>query len=81
MIKPLESQYDPAKMEELENKVNYLFPDENFYFFNTLGERPHEEDGEIRRLINNSIKSDKYYIKKGNLEPIHHQEKERAHII
>ena len=68
-------------MQELESKVNYLFPDENFYFFNLLGERPNEEDEEIKRLINNSIKSNSYYITKGNLEPIHHQEKERAHII
>ena len=59
-------------MEEIENKVEYLFPDENFYFFNTLGERPEEEDGEIKRLIENSIKSNKFYIEKGNLEPIHH---------
>ena len=61
--KPLELQYDPAKMEEIEAKINYLFPDENFYFFNTLGERPEEEDKEIKRLISNSIKSDKFYIK------------------
>ena len=50
-------------MEEIKDKIDYLFPDENFYFFNTLGERPEEEDGEIKRLINNSIKSDKFYIK------------------
>ena len=42
--KSLESQYNPAKMEEIESKIKYLFPDENFYFFNTLGERPDEED-------------------------------------
>ena len=68
-------------MEEIANKINYLFPDENFYFFNTLGEKPDQEDEEIKRLINNSIKSNSYYVTKGNLEPIHHQEKERAHII
>ena len=68
-------------MDEIESKINLLFPDENFFFFNTLGEKPEEENKEIKRLINNSIKSNKYYISKGNLEPIHHQEKERAHII
>ena len=50
-------------MEEIAKKITYLFPDENFYFFNTLGERPEEEDKEIKRLISNSIKSDKFYIK------------------
>ena len=59
-------------MEEISQKIKYIFPNENFYFFNTLGERPEEEDKEIKRLINNSIKSNKYYITKGNLEPIHH---------
>ena len=59
-------------MEEIEGKIKYLFPDENFYFFNTLGERPDEEDEEIKRLISNSIKSNNFYIEKGNLEPIHH---------
>ena len=59
-------------MEEISQKIKYIFPNENFYFFNTLGERPEEEDKEIERLINNSIKSNKYYITKGNLEPIHH---------
>ena len=68
-------------MEEIASKIKFLFPDENFYFFNLLGEKPDEEDEEIKRLINNSIESNQYYISKGNLEPIHHQEKERAHIV
>ena len=46
-----------------------------------LGEKPDQENEEIKRLIQDSIESNQYYISKGNLEPIHHQEKERAHIV
>ena len=68
-------------MKEIEDKIKCLFPDKNFYFYNMLGEKPEEETEEIKKLIINSMNSNKYYITKGNLEPIHHQEKERAHII
>ena len=68
-------------MKEIEDKVNYLFPDFNFYFYNMVGDKPEEEDAEIKRLITNSINSCKYYITKGNLETVYHQEKEREHII
>ena len=77
----MDSQFDPAKMKEIADKIVYLFPNVNFYFFNTLGDKPEQEDEEIKKLITNSMNSSKYYITKGNLEPIHHQEKERAHII
>ena len=79
--KAVESQFDPAKMKEIADKIVYLFPDVNFYFYNTLGEKLDEEDEEIKRLIRDSMNSNKFYVTKGNLEPIHHQEKERAHII
>ena len=59
-------------MEEIASKIKFLFPDKNFYFFNLLGEKPELEDEEIKRLIQNSIDSNQYYISKGNLEPIHH---------
>ena len=68
----MESQFDPAKMKEIADKIVYLFPDVNFYFFNTLGEKPELENEEIKRLISNSMNSNKFYLTKGNLEPIHH---------
>ena len=77
----MESQTDPLKLKEIEDKIKRIFPSGNFYFYNMLGEKPEEEDEEIKKLIINSMNSSKYYITKGNLEPIHHQEKERAHII
>ena len=45
-------------MDEIASKIKYLFPNENFYFFNLHGNKPEEEDEEIKRLINNSIESD-----------------------
>ena len=68
-------------MKEIEDKVKHIFPDNNFFFYNEIGDKPEEETEEIKNLILNSMNSSKYYITKGNLEPIHHQEKERAHII
>ena len=49
-------------MKEIADKIAYLFPDANFYFFNTLGEKPEKEDEEIKKLIINSMNSSKFYI-------------------
>ena len=68
----MESQFDPVKMKEIADKIAYLFPDDNFYFYNMIGEKPEQEDEEIKKLIIKSMNSSKYYITKGNLEPIHH---------
>ena len=76
--KTVASQFDPAKMKEIADKIVYLFPDANFFFYNMVGDKPEEEDEEIKKLITDSMNSSKFYITRGNLEPIHHQEKERA---
>ena len=39
------------------------------------------EESEIKRLISDSLAAKKCCIKKGNIEPIHHQEGERKIII
>ena len=35
---PLKPQYDPVRMDNIKRKVELLLPDENFYFYNTVGQ-------------------------------------------
>ena len=70
----------------IETRVDLLFPEENFYFFKLLknadlDNRMVEERNQLRKLINDNIRSNRYYIKKGLLEPVHLQEEERKLIL
>ena len=40
-----------------------------------------QEESEIKRLIADCLTSKRYFIKNGNLEPIHHEEDERKIIV
>ena len=53
---PLGLQYDPVKKQIIEDKINLLFPEENFHFFNKLGENLALEYEEIEKLIKRSTK-------------------------
>ena len=73
--------YDPLKIQEIKQKISVLFPDKHFYFFNAVGEDMAKEQAEIRRLITDCMSSGKFFIKQGNIEPIHHAEGERNMIL
>ena len=78
---PLKSTKDPLKVKEIEAKINVLFPEDSFYFYDATAENQIEEESEIKRLISDCMSAQKCYIKEGNLEPIHHQEGEREIIV
>ena len=80
-LAPLEPIYDPILKQELEDKIEVLFQQENFYFYNAKGNDEDQEDDEIKRLISDCLSSKKCFIEYGNLEPIHHQEGERKIIV
>ena len=64
-------------MEEIQAKLDALFPENDFYFFDAKGANKEQEESEVKRLISDSVSAKKCYIKIGSLEPIHHQEGER----
>ena len=68
-------------MEEIKAKIDVLFKEQDFYFFDAKGDDKELELAEVKRLISDSLSAKKCYIKMGNLEPIHHQEGERKIII
>ena len=70
----------------IDTRVDQLFPEENFFFFKILknadlDNRMDEERNQLRKLINDNIRANRYYIKKGLLEPVHLQEEERKLIL
>ena len=74
--KPLQLQDNPQMNKLIETRVDLLFPEENFYFFKLLKNANSEiqmveERNQLRKLINDNIRADRYYIKKGLLEPVH----------
>ena len=68
-------------MEEIQAKLDALFPENDFYFFDAKGVNKEQEESEVKRLISDSLSAQKCFIQKGSLEPIHHQEGERKIII
>ena len=77
----MKSIKDPLKVKEIEAKINVLFPESSFYFYDATADNQYEEEREIKRLISDCMSSQACYIKQGNLEPIHHQEGERKIIV
>ena len=78
---PLQATKDPLFKKEIAEKIDALFQENNFYFYDANGEDKDLEESEIKRLISDCMSSNKCYIKEGNLEPIHHQEGERKIIV
>ena len=72
---------DPLHKKEIEDKVEVLFEEKNFYFYNAKGQYQNHESDEIERLIIDCMNSDRCHITNGHLEPIHHQEDERKIIV
>ena len=62
---------DPIHAAEIEAKIEALFLEDNFYFYNAKGDKV-EEEKEIKRLISDCLSSKKCFVKQGQLEPIHH---------
>ena len=76
------------KANFIEQRIDELFPLENFYFFKIfkgesedIKERNKIEQEELLNLIEENINSARYYIKTGLLEPIHLTEDERDLLV
>ena len=80
-MKQLNAIRDPLLAKEIEEKIGALFPENCFYFYNTKGENLDQEGDEIKRLILDCLSMEKCFIKKGNIEPIHHTAGERKIIV
>ena len=71
---------NPVHEKQIEQRIEDLFPTENFYFFKIFNEkhgdaeyvrkRNEKELEELLKLIEDNMSSDRYYIKKGLLEPV-----------
>ena len=79
---------NPIKVKYIEQRIDELFPLENFFFFKILKgeseeikERNKIEQEELLKLIDESINGDRYFIKSGLLEPIHLTEEERDLLV
>ena len=74
---PLASINNPMKVKQIYEKIDLLFPDSNFYFYDANRADESAEQTEIRRFITYAYYSRRHHIIKGNLEPIHHFLEER----
>ena len=82
---------NPIHEKQIEQRIEDLFPTENFYFFKIFNEkhgdteyvrkRNEKELEELLKLIEDNMSSDRYYIKKGLLEPVQISEEERDLLI
>ena len=83
-------------LEDLKIRVEKIFPDKNFYFYqekyndiiskneSLLAEIQAEQKKEWQQMENflrDNIESQRYYIRKGLLEPVHLIPKERDILI
>ena len=81
--------YDPIFRREIQQKIDLLFKDQNFYFYKAKDGVETEEgetnEGaeqlEIERLIQDCMKARRCYLTEGRLETIHHQKAEREIIV
>ena len=84
LLNTLENHYkNKVTKEFLVERVFKLFPDENFYFFQ-LKDNPEDQKHEwpqLEALLNDNIKSKRYFIADGLLEPVHLSLKERDILI
>ena len=82
---------NPIHEKQIEQRIEDLFPIENFYFFKIFDEkhgdkeyvmkRNEQELKELLKLIEDNMSSERYYIKKGLLEPVQISEEERDLLI
>ena len=79
---------NPVKVKKIEDRIDELFPEENFYFFKIFEgdnqstiEKNKLEQRQLLRLIKDCMSSNMYYIKKGLFEPIHYTVQERNQLV
>ena len=82
---------DPNEEKLIEQRIEDLFPTENFYFYKIYDEKHGDKDyvnrrneieeEELMKLIEENMFSDRYYIKEGLLEPVQMSEEERDLLI
>ena len=82
---------DPNEEKLIEQRIEDLFPTENFYFYKIYDEKHGDkeyvnkrneiEEEELMKLIEENMFSDRYYIKEGLLEPVQMSEEERDLLI
>ena len=68
------------KVNQIYKKIEVLFPETNFYFYDARQATETAEKREIRNFIMDCKNAQRYHISKGNLEPIHHYKAERELI-
>ena len=68
----------------IEQRIDELFPDENFYFYRIFDDDEESQQGrnlfeqrQLLKLIKDCMEAKRYFIKEGALEPIHLVENER----
>ena len=82
---------NPMHEKQIDQRIEDLFPIENFYFYKIFDEnhgdkeyvkkRNEKELEELLKLIKDNMASKRYYIKEGLLEPVQISEEERDLII
>ena len=72
----------------IDERIDQLFPDENFYFFKIFEGNDEDsrnrnlfEQRQLLKLIKDCVNAKRYYIQKGLLEPIHLVEDERKLLV
>ena len=82
----MKPQPNPQMEKLIETRIDQLFPKHNFYFYKIWKKgdqdpRMDTERDQLRKLIDDNVKSNRFYIKSGLLEPVHLQEEERKLIV
>ena len=79
---------NPIKEQQIDTRIDQLFPKENFYFYKifkesnqTCVERNELEKKQLLKFITDCMQSKRYYIVKGLIEPVHLNESERDHLV
>ena len=84
----MKPRMNPIKAKFIDDRIDKIFPLENFYFFKIfkgegaeVQERNLIEQEELIRLIEDNMYAERYFIKSGLLEPIHLTEEERDLLV
>ena len=82
--KQIEPQENYVRAKFIEERIDQLLVEENFFFFKIFEETEADyklknaiELEEIERLVKVNLSSDKVYLKSGQIEPLYLSEEER----
>ena len=82
--KQMEPQENFVRAKFIEERIDQLLVEENFFFFKIFEETEADyklknaiELEEIERLVKVNLSSDKVYLKSGQIEPLYLSEEER----